>query len=147
MASLSPLMEELLSQGKSVEITVSGISMYPMLCHRVSRVRLAPAGVLKKGDLPLYRRDNGAFVLHRVIAVENESYTCCGDNQWRLERGIRQDQIIAVVTDFARKNRWISCESGIYRLYWKFWVAIRPLRRLVFGGWGRVKRFVRRHLP
>lgn len=146
MASLSPLMNELLSQGKSVEITVTGNSMYPMLRHRISRVRLAPAGDLQKGDLPLYRRDNGSFVLHRIIAVDDGKYTCCGDNQWRPEPGIRPDQIVAVVSDFARGSRWTSCSGRVYRLYWMFWVTIRPLRRLVFGGWGRVKRFVRRRI-
>lgn len=146
MASLSPLMEEILQQGGTVELTVTGNSMWPMLRHKVSRVRLAPVGVLRKGDLPLYRRDNGKFILHRIVAAGEGTYTCCGDNQWHVEPGLRQDQMIAVVTHFARKNRWVNAENRLYRVYWRFWVAVRPLRRLVFGGWGRVKRYLRRHV-
>lgn len=147
MASLSPLMQEVLQSGGTIELTVTGNSMWPMLRHKVSRVRLAPVGELKLGDLPLYRRANGKFVLHRIVAAENGTYVCCGDNQWHAEPGLRRNQMIAVVTHFARKDRWVSVESGLYRVYRRFWVAVRPLRRLVFGGWGRVKRTVRRLVP
>lgn len=142
MAALSPLMEEVLARGASVELTVTGNSMYPMLRHRVSRARLAPAISLQVGDIPFYRRENGAYVLHRIVAVEHGTYTCCGDNQWVLEPGVRPDQIIAVMTHFARKKRWTSCENVWYHAYWLLWVKIRPLRRLIFGGFRRVKRKV-----
>jgi len=135
MASLSPLMEEVLAQGSSVELTVTGNSMYPMLRHRVSRVRLSPAAALKKYDIPLYRRDNGAYVLHRIIAQPGSTLTCCGDNQWQPEPGIRPDQVIAVVTAFARNGRWVPCRNVCYRIYCCVWVAVRPLR----GAWKRLR--------
>jgi len=145
MASLSPLMEEILAQGNSVEITVTGISMRPLFEHKVSRVRLAPMKELKRGDVPLYRRDNGAFVLHRVISLEGETFTCCGDNQWHPEPNLRPDQVLAVMTDFSRRGEgWTSCQSPLYGLYWRFWVRVRPLRRLVFGGLRRVRRAFKR---
>ena len=134
MASITPLMQEILAAGGTVEITTTGNSMRPMLLHRVSKVRLASPRLLHPGDIPLYCRDNGTYVLHRVIAREGEGYTLCGDNQWHPEPGIRPDQIVAVVTDFCRRRRWVSCRSFGYRLYWRFWITIRPLRRLVFGG-------------
>jgi len=140
MASLSPVMEEVLASGGSVDLTVTGNSMYPMLRHRVSRVRLAAPRPLQVGDLPLYRRDNGCFVLHRVVAVENGLYTCCGDHQWRRETGLRQDQILAVVTDFCRKTRWISAQSAAYSAYWRFWLAITPLRKFTLRALNWLKR-------
>lgn len=147
MMELAPLIEEILSSGGTAEITVTGNSMYPMLKHRKSQVRLAKPGELRVGDLPLYRRDNGAYILHRIVEITDDTdanailYTCCGDHQWHCEKGIQQDQIIAVVTDFKRGNRWVSCEYPIYHCYWRFWIAVRPLRRLVFGGLRRVKRW------
>lgn len=147
MASLSPLMEEILAQGNSVEITVTGNSMRPLLLHKVSRVRLAPVGELNRGDVPLYRRDNGVFVLHRIVSLDGETLTCCGDNQWHLEPNLRPDQVLAVMTDFSRRgDGWTSCQSSLYGLYWRFWVGVRPVRRLVFGGFRRVRRVLRRCL-
>lgn len=145
MDALSPLIGEILASGGSAEITVTGNSMVPLLKHRRSQVRLAAPGTLQIGDIPLYRRDNGAYVLHRIVALDGETYTCCGDHQWHLEKGIRRDQIVAVATDFKRTDRWISCENVVYRGYWHLWIAIRPLRRLVFGGLGRVKRWCHAH--
>lgn len=142
MASLSPLIEEILASGGTAEITVTGNSMYPMLKHRKSQVRLAAPTKLQIGDIPLYRRENGAYILHRIVNTEGEVFTCCGDHQWHLEKGIRPEQVIAVVTDFKRGNRWISCENTLYRCYWRLWRTIRPLRRLVFGGIRRVKRWI-----
>jgi len=140
MNSLSPLIEEILSSGGTAEITVTGNSMYPMLKHRKSQVRLAKPEKLSIGDLPLYRRENGAYILHRIVDIDRESYTCCRDHQWHLEKGIRQAQMIAVVTDFKRGKHWVSCRNPGYRFYWRFWRLIRPIRRLVFGGLRRLKR-------
>ena len=143
MAVLDPLMQEVLTAGGTVDLTTTGNSMRPMLLHRVSKVRLAAPRPLRRGDIPLYRRDNGTYVLHRVMALEGERYTLCGDHQWHPEPGIRQDQVLAVVTDFCRRSRWVSCVAPGYRLYWKIWVAIRPLRRLVIGGMRRIARRLR----
>ena len=142
MSEMFALIEEQISAGGSVELTVTGNSMYPMLKHKKSVVRLSGAWELKIGDIPLYRRDNGVYVLHRIVRTA-DTYTCCGDNQWRLEHGIRRDQIIAVVTDYKRSKRWRSCTSRGYLLYVRFWTWIRPLRRLIFGGWKRLCRLIK----
>ena len=144
MASLSPLMEEILRSGASVELTVSGNSMWPMLRNQTSRVRLAPVSHLRKGDLPLYRRADGKFILHRVVGVSDGAYNCCGDNQWHIETGLEKKQMIALVTHFTYKEHWVSVDNRLYRAYWRVWVAVRPLRRLVFGGLRRVKQVLRR---
>lgn len=142
MAALSPLLEEVVASGGTAEITVTGNSMYPMLKHRKSRVRLVSADVLRIGDIPLYRRENGNYILHRIIETEGESYICCGDNQWHGERGIKQGQVIAVVREFRRGIFWISCGNPVYRCYWRLWLRIRPLRHLLFGGFRRIKKFL-----
>ena len=142
LAELSPLMEEILSRGESFELTVAGRSMLPMLLHRKSRVLLGPPRELRRGDLPLYRRTDGTYVLHRVLQAGPDGYTCCGDHQSDLERGIRREQIVAVTQAFARSKRWISCDNALYGLYWRLWVAIRPLRRLYAGGIRRLRRVI-----
>ena len=83
-------------------------------------------------------------MLHRVTAVEVESVTCCGDAQWRLERGVPCGSIVAVVEAFDRRGgRWVSANSALYGAYWRVWLALRPLRHLVLGGARRLKRLLR----
>ena len=131
MQTLSPLMEEMLRRGETVDFTVTGNSMRPMLLHGISRVRLSVAGELKKGDLPLYRRKNGTFVFHRIIGTAGDTYICCGDNQGRKETGVSRESVIGVMTAFARKNRWRSVDSISHVLYWRVWLLLRPLRAVL----------------
>ena len=131
MEDMVPLMAETLAQGHSVRFSPKGTSMLPMLRQGRDSVVLSPAPErLCKYDIPLYRRDNGQYVLHRIIDV-GETYTCMGDNQFRPEPGIRPDQIIGVVTAFYRDDRRIPVTSPGYRIYCRLWHHTRPLRRFI----------------
>ena len=142
MSALTPLMEEILASGGTVELTVTGRSMEPMLHDRVSRVRLAAPRELRRGDLPLYRRVGGGYVLHRITAADADGVTCCGDAQWTLERGIPRESIVAVTEAFARSGKWVRTDSALYGVYWRIWLALRPLRHLLIGGARRIKRLL-----
>ena len=117
--------------------------MKPMLIPERDSVMLSPVtGRLCRGDLPLYQRKNGQYTLHRVISA-GEQYTCCGDNQVDLERGIEHEQIIAVVSSFTRNGKCISVNAPVYRMYCSFWMASRPVRYIWRKGKGKLKRIVR----
>ena len=73
---LMPLFRQTLAEGRSVCFAPRGVSMLPMLRQGMDTVTISPIeGKLKKYDLPLYQRDNGKYVLHRVIRVA-DTYTC-----------------------------------------------------------------------
>ena len=143
MSALTPLMEEILTSGGTVELTVTGRSMEPMLHDGVSRVRLAAPRKLRRGDLPLYRRADGSYVLHRVTQADGRCMTCCGDAQWVFEPNITRSQIVAVMEAFDREGgRWVRADSALYGAYWRVWLAIRPLRHLAVGGTRRIRRLL-----
>lgn len=131
MSNLSPLISEMLESGGCAEITVTGNSMYPLLRHKVSRVRLGAPDNLKVGDVPLYRRKSGSFVLHRIIRINGDEFTMCGDNEGFLEPGIHRENIVAVMTHFSRDGKkWTPCTSTLYGIYRRLWVLSRPVRYL-----------------
>ena len=139
---LMPHIRETLAQGRSVAIGPKGTSMMPLIRQGKDFVELSPVnGKLKKYDLPLYQRDNGHYILHRIVEA-GDTYTCIGDNQFDLERGVRHDQMIALVTVFTRGNREISVKNPGYQLYCRIWHWTRSLRHL----WRRGKGWLRRHL-
>ncbi|MBQ9518559.1 MAG: S24/S26 family peptidase [Firmicutes bacterium] len=148
LADLYPVMKEMLDSGGTVNFNPHGTSMLPMLHDDGDRVVIkSPDGELKKYDLPLYRRENGAFVLHRVVRQpKNGTYTMCGDNQWTLEPDVKHSQIIGVVIEFERNGKKISVQSPAYKLYTRVWVAIMPLRHIVIGGGRRVKGLIKKIL-
>ena len=135
-----PMMQEALARGSLVRFMPNGTSMLPMLRQGIDSVTLSPAPEkLRKYDLPLYRRDNGQFVIHRIVRA-GETYTCVGDNQFALERGLRRDQMIALVTSFSRGEKEISVTAPSYRLYCRLWHWSRPIRRRWRALRGRLRR-------
>ncbi len=141
---LAPAIEQVISGGGSIEMTVPGKSMEPTLHDRISRVRVVKIAAPKRGDMVLYRRDNGKYVLHRIIeCAEDGTFVLCGDAQYRKEPGIRREQMIAVVTAFTRGKNWISCEDPLYRCWWRICVSLRWWRH----GWAAVRRRIRNLRP
>jgi len=138
------LITEKLQSGGAVTFTPNGTSMLPMLRDGEDVVVLKkPEGRLHLFDVPLYRRENGQYVLHRVIDFERDgAYVLCGDNQFAKERGIQDSQIIAVMTAFYRKGKAYSMTSLRYRTYVNFWYYTRPFRRIFRAGKSRAARFI-----
>lgn len=138
LAELLPIIEEQLEEGREVCFSPNGESMLPMLKAGRDSVYLSlPPQKLRKYDLPLYRRESGQFVLHRVVKVKkNGEYVMCGDNQFVRENNIKHSQIVGVVTSFVRKGKRISCKNPVYLSYCIVHVFRQHVRCFV----GRVKR-------
>ena len=127
---MMPIIMLQLEQGGKAPLQVTGSSMYPMLRDRKDSVILEPiAGALGKGDLIFYHRQNGAYILHRIVKVAGkDTYICCGDNQYEPEQ-VTGQQVIARVTAFTRKEKTCSVTDPGYRWYVRIWTALFPLRR------------------
>ena len=126
-----PMIKEKIDNGGTVKLPITGTSMLPLLVWGRDTVDIIKCENPKKGDIIFYLRDNGQFVLHRIVGVDEEGYVLCGDNQWRLERGIRDHNIIAVVTSITRKGKTFEVTSLPYRIYSKVWMVLIPFRKLI----------------
>ena len=121
MTELLPFIEEALKQNKTFTLPITGTSMLPLLVQgrdTVTLSKIQPRGgklSLCVGDLPLYRRKDGAFVLHRIVKIENGTYTMCGDNQFIHEKGITEEQLIGVVSAITRDGKTFSVTEPEYK--------------------------------
>lgn len=132
-----------LESGGEFRIYPRGTSMLPLLYEGRDSVCIEkPEGDLKKNDIAFYLRDDGHYVLHRIIKAQDGNYTICGDNQTALETGITNSHIIGRVTKIYRKDKLITPDTKSYRLYlflWQFFFVrriffkLRKLRRLFNG--------------
>ena len=96
---------------------VNGDSMLPMLDEKKDSVRIVPAvGVLRKYDLPLYRRPGGQLVLHRIIEVKKKHYIICGDNRRELEK-VPHHWVIGVTEGFFKDGRYVPVTDSEYVRY------------------------------
>ena len=106
-----------------------GDSMMPLIKQdRDLLIIEKPQGRLKKYDVPLYRRDTGEYVLHRILKVRKQDYVLCGDHRYRREYGVLDRQIIGVLTGIERKGRYLSVKRAGYRLYVHLWCDFFYLR-------------------
>ena len=124
--------EEIVRTGRLVFTNV-GDSMYPLIRQdRDLLIIEKPRGRLKKYDVPLYKRDSGKYVLHRVLKVRAQDYVICGDNRYVKEYGITDRHIIGVLTAVVRHGREVSVTDWKYRLYAHLWCDFFPVRALIF---------------
>ena len=103
-----------------------------------------PAGRLRKFDVPLYRRDSGQYVLHRVLKVRENDYVLCGDNRCSRETGITDRHVLGVLTAVIRDRKELSVNDWRYRLYVRLWCGLFPLRVFLLRGICVLKRIKRK---
>ena len=96
-------------QGFYVSTTV-GMSMWPLLKNRRDRIVIRPVGdrELRRGDVPLYRRPDGKYVLHRILRVKEDHFVIRGDNTYALER-VPKEWVIGYLAEFYRKGKHVTC--------------------------------------
>ena len=132
--SVSPqeLIEDLLAlleQTEPVPLVISGNSMAPFLIHGRDTVFLANVKApLKRGDMVLYRRLGGQYILHRICQVREDSFCMVGDGQCQIEPGIRKEQILATVCAVRRNGKLLEPGSLVWAFYEKVWIRIIRLR-------------------
>ena len=140
---LVPVMREALEENGEVSFVSTGVSMMPTIRDRKDTVTLVkPQGKLKKGDIPFYRRENGQYVLHRIVFINGDTYVTCGDNQWVNEYNVRDDQIIGVLKSIERNGKVYTVDDRKYKTYTSLLPAVRWIYRFYNAAKRRVTNFI-----
>ena len=126
MESLAEILSLQLESGGRARLVVTGDSMYPTLRHRKDVVYLNPVSrKLERGDLILYKRKSGQYVLHRIVSKpKNGAFICCGDNQWEKEP-MTEQQVVAIADGYIRNGK--ECRENTFRV--NLWIFLFPVRR------------------
>lgn len=141
---LMPRLLELMKEAETVPLVISGSSMTPFLVHGRDTVYLSKAEhPPKRGDMILYRRTCGAYILHRIYGTKDGTYTLVGDAQTVLECGIRPEQVLAVVTAVRRKGKLLKKGNCCWDFFEKVWIRMVPLRPVVRAAYGILKRILK----
>lgn len=137
--------EEILARDGQLVYTNVGDSMLPLIRQGRDLLVIKPkTGRLKKYDIPLYRRDSGQYVLHRILKVRPDDYVICGDNRWSREYGITDRHIVGVLTAIIRDGKEIPMTDWRLRLYAHLWCDLFPLRAGILRCLSVMKRVRRR---
>lgn len=95
--------EAQLASGNKVRITLVGSSMQPTLCEGDVLTLAPPERDPKVGDIVLFRY-RGLHLLHRIVAVEGDSYIIRGDNSAGTECCRRED-IVGILVNVEKHNK------------------------------------------
>lgn len=134
--------EEIKKSGRIIYTNV-GDSMMPYIKQGRDVLVISEVnGRLNKYDVPLYKRNSGQYVLHRILKVRENDYVICGDNRWNKEYGITDRHIIGILTGVIRDGQEIPVTSRKYRIYVHLWCDLFPVRAFIL----RACQFVKRRL-
>lgn len=134
--SIYKVMEEMLTLGKEVTFTTNGDSMRPLLLSGES-VTLKRAPNYKKGDVVLFRKENGGFVLHRIIKIKKDTVFTQGDALMSNDLPFNKDKIIGKAIAFIKKDKTVKISSFSYFVYRVFYMScfgrkLRKFKRKIF---------------
>ncbi len=101
----------------------------------VEPLRHAP----RRGELVMYAKRDGLYIIHRIVGVSDGRYLTRGDNCISCEC-VPRERMVGVVVEICRGGRHISVDDWQYRAYVWLWMRLAPLRMAVYGLIARARR-------
>ena len=135
--------EEYIEKNGSLTYTNVGTSMMPLLRQGkdLFTVTKRNGEKCKKGDVVLYKKPPNKYILHRIVEVRKNDYVILGDNCINKEYGIKDIDIIGVMTSYVRNGKEHSIYDKSYRLY-SFWkMKTMGIRIILKKFIARIKKF------
>lgn len=121
--------EEHLNRYGTLLFTNQGSSMRPLIRQGKDAFVIQKKGPERcnKYDAVLYKC-NGKYILHRILQVREQDYVICGDNCFRKEYGITDQDILGVMTEVIRGGKSVKVTHRGYLLYVHLWCDFFPVR-------------------
>lgn len=114
--------------------------MLPLLIEGKSHVIIAPLSEpLRVGDLPIYLRQDGKYVIHRLIRIDEQHCFTRGDNCVTHEK-VPHSWVLGKVIEINRRGKTFPVTAWGYRVYSRIWHFLFPARKLIF----KVKKILKR---
>lgn len=139
---------EQLAEGRQASFTVTGMSMWPFLCHSRDQVIVehVKPETIRKGDILLLQTPKplSRYLLHRVTGTKEGFFETTGDGNFFRDGWFPCDCAIARVTRLVRPDGVISCDRLRWKLLFRLWMALFPFRKYLFRFWARIRVFIRK---
>lgn len=128
--NLFPAIEELLAEGRQAVFTVTGMSMWPFLCHGRDQVIVERCcfSSLKTGDIVLFQTPLGNYMLHRITDLGDSDFETTGDGNCFRDGRFPSACIKAKACTLIRKGAEIPCDALFWRIVFGIWSVCFPIR-------------------
>ena len=119
-----------LEKNGTIAFVAEGYSMWPIIKHRGSSVIVeSKKERLTELEVGFYKRQDGTYVLHRVIEVLPDGYVMCGDSQLFIEK-VSEEQVFGKLVGFYKKANYVDCADEKYINKVKKWYKNKGLRKV-----------------
>lgn len=137
-AEFMPMALELIARGAAVPLVVSGNSMEPFLTAGRDSVILTARRAKKprRGDILLFTRPDGSYVVHRVHRADGSGVRFVGDAQSFIEGPVPYGHLLAEVRTVIRRGAKVGRHSPVW-LYFAWRRAARTFVCRLRGDLGR----------
>lgn len=110
---LFPAIDELLAEGRQAAFTVTGMSMWPFLCHGRDQVivEACQPDMLRRGDIILLQTHLGNYLLHRITRKTGNGVVTTGDGNCFRDGEFPFSRIRAKVVSLIRNGKVIECSG------------------------------------
>lgn len=123
------------SNGSSItaRIQLNGVSMQPLVRRNRDYVTIMPLDRdVMKGDIVMFLRDDGMYVVHRVRYFSEDTVTTLGDNCSYEDRPIPRERVYGLITKVERGKKTLMVDTPFWRGIGRVWMAVLPIRRIIY---------------
>ena len=141
-ASMMEEIRVLISEGRTVSLTVKGNSMNPFLVNMRDQMTLGPwkKEDIRKGRVALVKDIRGNYLIHRIISLDENSVTLLGDGNIGFTETATYDNIIGIMYSIHRKGFTYRSNGIIWKAYSWLWMIMIPVRRWPLYIWRRLNK-------
>lgn len=134
----------ILDECGEVSFVYDGRDMLPIIRSGRDLVTvMSPETDIKINDVLLYRRENGDFVLGRVIYINDGLYVMRGDDRSINEYNIKSEQIIGKMISFDRNSKTCTVTDKGYKIYVAFLPIVFFFRKIGVIAKSRIIKFIK----
>lgn len=122
---------EQLACSRQAVFTVTGMSMWPFICHVRDKVIVGAVKPenLQAGDIILFQAAEEKFLLHRITHLYTDYFETTGDGNLFRDGKFPYPCVIARVNQVIRNGKTMDCNCFGWKLLSRVWMALFPVRR------------------
>lgn len=111
----------------SVNIQLYGNSMYPLIRRQKDQVTVRKCCRVLPGDIVLFQRSDGKYVIHRVWKMENGQVMTMGDNCRYPDPWMPESKVLGQVTHIRRGKHLFCVDTPAWRFVGRVWLnTVKP---------------------
>lgn len=137
---------EQLAEYRQAAFTVTGMSMWPFLCHGRDQVivEACQPDRLCRGDIILLQTHLGNYLLHRITKITSGGLVTTGDGNYFRDGEFPFSCVRAKVTSLIRNGKRIECRGRKWKFVSWLWMFLFPFRKGIFKVWFCIRKYFRR---